>query len=100
MDTFRERTSVALNRLLKVAKSDLKSASAFKRNAQPANDESTELIREIRKAYEEWMWIQQQFEDAVEPELIDQVIYTLQTAEKRYSYLLRMARRQGITVTL
>lgn len=58
---------------------------------QPQDDMATLLAM----AKEEWETAYRLFETASEPDLIDAAIHQIVAAEKRFSYLLRMAKDEG-----
>lgn len=60
-------------------------------------NEELQLIREIEKARDEWVMAQSRLDSVTDPELIDHAIFMMEAAEKKFMYLLRKARRQGIT---
>lgn len=51
-----------------------------------------ELLEDLQKAHADWLVLQSAFEYAVEPNQIDQVIYQLNAAEKKYELLYRQAK--------
>lgn len=51
-----------------------------------------ELLEDLRKAHSDWLVLQSIFDYAVEPKQIDQVIYQLNAAEKKYELLYRRAK--------
>jgi len=59
---------------------------------QPSLAQSVELARE------EWLNARAYFEAVSEPDLVDHAIYTMEATEKRYIYLLKKARAEGVTV--
>lgn len=54
-------------------------------NALPAEIEI--LVAALREAQREWMAAQQLFAEVTEPDLVDQAIYRLQAAERKFVYL-------------
>ncbi len=61
-------------------------------------DPRTEILQEIEAARTEWKAASAYFEVVTDPNLIDHAIATLDAAEKKYMFLLRRAREEGITV--
>lgn len=55
-----------------------------------------EMLQEIERAKREWLQAHTRLDCVTDPELIDHAIYLLGAAEKRYTYLLRNAREQGL----
>lgn len=56
-----------------------------------------ELMDILIEAKEEWLQAQNYFENVSEPDLVDYAIYRLEAAKKRYAYLIKQARIQGVT---
>lgn len=56
-------------------------------------DEWTALQQSIEQARRDWQYAQQHVSMSEEQEAIDNAIYYMQLAEKRYMYLLDCARR-------
>ncbi|NLY88356.1 MAG: YaaL family protein [Firmicutes bacterium] len=50
----------------------------------------------IEEAKRDWQAARDYFNAVTDPELIDHAIYTMEAAEKRYVYLLRRAREDGL----
>jgi hypothetical protein len=53
-----------------------------------------QLVEEIRKARKEWSEAQARLDWAIGKDHIDYAIYALETAEKRYEMLLRIAKQK------
>lgn len=49
------------------------------------------LVRLVEKARREWLAAQDEFNFVTDPQLIDHAIFSIQAAERRYVYLLRLA---------
>jgi hypothetical protein len=64
--------------------------------ADEERNEERLLIHEIEKAKEEWLLAQSRLDFVTDPELIDHAIFLIEAAQKKYMYLLRKARKQGI----
>lgn len=58
----------------------------------------TTLDDELREAHQEWVRAQKFFEHVSDPDLVDYAIYNQEAAMKRYMYLLKKAREQGLFV--
>ena len=56
-----------------------------------------DLLQTVEAARQEWLFAQKYYNDVSDPELVDHAVYQMQAAEKKYTYLLRQARLQGIT---
>lgn len=54
-------------------------------NALPAEIEI--LVAALREAQQEWLEAQKLFAEVTEPDLVDQAIYRLQAAERKFVYL-------------
>ena len=63
-------------------------------------DDETEkdlsLLEMISKAKEEWIDAKRFFEEVTDPMLVDHAIYRLESAEKRYMYLLKIANQEKL----
>ncbi len=57
-----------------------------------------ELLEEIAKAHAAWELAMQQFNNAVDPKVVDDAVYLLTAAEMRYEGLMRVARRLQLSV--
>ncbi|MDI3256730.1 MAG: YaaL family protein [Kyrpidia sp.] len=62
----------------------------------PGQQEKADLLREIERTRDEWMRALHLLDNVVEPELIDHAIYTIQAAQRKYEYLMRVARSQQV----
>lgn len=49
------------------------------------------LVELINKAKEEWQDARNFFEEVTDPDLVDHAIYRMDSAEKKYMYLLKVA---------
>ncbi len=61
-------------------------------------DEKEKLRQALGEAREEWRMAQDFFDSASSPELVDCAVYQVTAAEKKYTYLLREAKRRGLEV--
>jgi hypothetical protein len=57
------------------------------------------LLREIREAHLNWSLAHHHLNEVVEKDEIDYAIFALEAAEKRYSMLLKQAKRLRIVAT-
>jgi hypothetical protein len=51
----------------------------------------------VEQARQEWLGAQHYYNSVSDKDLIDHAVYMMQAAEKKYMYLLKQARLQGIT---
>lgn len=58
--------------------------------------EAPSLVEMVQKAREEWLDAKRFFEEVTDPMLIDHAIYRMESAEKRYTYLLRIASEEKV----
>ena len=65
------------------------------REAQEENSRA-ELLRLVDEARREWDEARQAFEAVSETDLIDHAVHRLVAAEKRYTYLLQLAKRERV----
>jgi len=60
------------------------------------------LVPDLQEAVEEaradWLNARRYFECVSEPDLVDQAIFTMEAAERKYMYLLRLAKTEGAPV--
>lgn len=57
-----------------------------------------DLETAVVEARNEWLTAQRFFECVSEPDLVDQAIYSIEAAERKYMYLLRLAKARGVSV--
>lgn len=51
----------------------------------------------VEQARQEWVSAQNYYNSVSDKDLVDHAVYTMQAAEKKYMYLLKKARQEGIT---
>jgi len=66
-----------------------------KHEINEANEEYNSLLEAISQAQREWHEARIMFNQVNEPELIDHAIYTVEAAEKKYTYLIKKAKEMG-----
>ncbi|MGE5550112.1 MAG: YaaL family protein [Bacteroidota bacterium] len=63
---------------------------------------ATEVVPALEEAVEEarteWYNARRYFECVSEPDLVDQAIYSMEAAERKYMYLLRLAKANDLQV--
>lgn len=64
---------------------------------KPAED-GVSLESAVEFARNEWLSARRYFECVSDPDLVDQAIYSMEAAERRYMYLLRLAKADGAAV--
>lgn len=57
-----------------------------------------DLLADVEGARREWLNAKAFFDHVTDPDLIDMAIYSIEAAEKRYMYLLKVARLQGVSL--
>jgi hypothetical protein len=55
------------------------------------------LADEVKKAHQDWLKAQKYFECVTDPDLVDHAIFAEEAARKKYIYLLKKAKEQGIS---
>jgi hypothetical protein len=55
-----------------------------------------ELLEAVHAARQEWHAAQSYFESVSDPELVDYAIYKIEAAKRKYMYLLKEARKEGL----
>lgn len=63
---------------------------------RPAGIPKEKQFSLIEEAKRDWLAARNYFNAVTDPDLIDHAIYTMEAAEKRYVYLLRRAREDGL----
>lgn len=63
--------------------------------AQPAD---ADIARYLSQAKTEWEAARILFDTVTDPDMVDAAIHMVAAAEKKYSYLLRLAKSQGLQV--
>lgn len=84
-ENVRDVLSRAWNRLVEVAADGPESFSP---------PDMAELVEQARR---EWLDAIAYYEEVSDPDLVDHATYMIQAAEKKYIYLLKKAREEGIT---
>ena len=51
----------------------------------------------VEQARREWLCAQNYYNSVSDADLIDHAVYLMQAAEKKYTYLLKKARNEGVT---
>lgn len=75
----------------------------FKENLLPSEilnedvEKAPTLVELVNKAKEEWQDARKFFGEVTDPDLIDHAIYRMESAEKKYMYLLKLADAEKIT---
>ncbi|WP_425059259.1 hypothetical protein SCACP_39390 [Sporomusa carbonis] len=54
----------------------------------------TEIIEQARR---EWLYAQEYYNMVTDPDLVDYAVFLIKAAERKYVYLLRKARVEGVT---
>jgi hypothetical protein len=60
--------------------------------------ESFDLSAEVEAAKADWVAARQYFDTVTDPDLIDFAVYNMEAAQRRYTYLLKRARAEGVRV--
>jgi len=63
----------------------------------PAQEAVPPLPVMIEAARQEWLAAQRYYDTVSDTDLVDHAVYMIQAAEKKYIYLLKLARREGAT---
>lgn len=62
----------------------------------PLGQDPETLLSDVDTARREWLNAKAYFDYVTDPDLIDMAIYSIEAAEKRYMYLLKVARTRGV----
>ena len=68
----------------------------IKNTEEEQTDKSNDLVESVQAAQQEWRNALTFFENVSEPELVDYAIFNLETARRKYMYLLKLARKEGL----
>ena len=71
-----------------------------KPNLEKESLQNEQLLHDLDEAYEAWQLALHHFNQALDPDAVDDAIYLLIAAEKRYEGLLRIARRKHLAVAM
>lgn len=66
-------------------------------NKPPAPKPLPNLPDVVEQARQEWLAAQSYYNSVTDKDLVDHAVFLMQAAEKKYMYLLKQARRKGIT---
>lgn len=58
------------------------------------------LLEGVEQARQDWIFAQRYFNEVTDEDLIEYAAYLIKTTEKKYLYLLKQARKQGIRGSL
>lgn len=53
----------------------------------------------VERARRDWVAAKSYFEAVTDPDLIDHAIFTLEAAERKYMYLIKRAKAEGLTIS-
>ncbi|NLU37154.1 MAG: DUF2508 family protein [Clostridiales bacterium] len=67
-----------------------------KKDAEEPPDKDWDLMESVQAAQQEWQDAQAFFENVCEPELVDYAIFKMETAKRKYMYLLNLAKKEGL----
>lgn len=71
-------------------------SSCFEQKKEsPASAEKKQLLEDIEQALDDLRYARECFADARDPEIIEACIFEIKSAEARYSFLLRKAKRMA-----
>jgi hypothetical protein len=68
----------------------------LKGNVPEEDPREMSLVTLVDKAHREWMQAKAYFEEVDDPDLVDHAIYAMEAAEKKYIYLLKLARKENV----
>ncbi|VBB06959.1 Hypothetical protein LUCI_2203 [Lucifera butyrica] len=66
-------------------------------NENPEPAPLPDLPDVVEQARQEWLSAQSYYNTVSDQDLVDHAVYLMQAAEKKYIYLLKKARREGVT---
>lgn len=59
---------------------------------QMETNDQRDMLAAVEQAHREWEAAQSYFASVVEPELVDHAIFVLEAAQRKYRYLMKLAR--------
>lgn len=59
-------------------------------------DNRFQPLKELEQARHEWLSAQNYYDNVSDSDLVDYAAYHIQAAEKKYTYLLKRARHEGL----
>ena len=71
--------------------------AALVENHELSGAEGKELPDAIEEARREWLSAQNYYNSVSDTDLVDHAVFLMQAAEKKYTYLLKRARKEGVT---
>jgi len=77
--------------------SDVFTSIGVKLNTAEDVYQQADMLSLIEDARKEWLAAKNYFDNVSDPDLIDHAVFVSQAAEKRYMYLLKQARSQGLS---
>jgi len=63
---------------------------------EETNDENDALIDEVKNTMRQLKDAEMYFQSVTDPDLIDQAIYNIESLRKKYTYLLKKAKENGV----
>jgi hypothetical protein len=57
-----------------------------------------DVMKSLENAWREWQYAEAYFNSVLDPDLIDYAIFNLGATEKKYTYLLKQAKENGINL--
>ena len=68
----------------------------FNDNIDDSGKREEGMLSQIEDARREWLSARSYFDSVLDPDLVEHAVYVNQAAEKRYMFLLKQAKEQGI----
>ena len=72
------------------------SFNPFKLQTVNLDTEKELFLEEIQKAKQEWLVAKANFQQVDEPDLVDQAVFAMAAAERKYVYLLKEAQNKNL----
>ncbi|EGD52019.1 hypothetical protein TheetDRAFT_1106 [Thermoanaerobacter ethanolicus JW 200] len=69
---------------------------AVTKNIYDYNSENYQLVNEVRQTIKELKDAEIYFQSVTDPDLVDYAIYRLESLKRKYIYLLKKAKKEGI----
>ncbi|EOD00575.1 DUF2508 family protein [Caldisalinibacter kiritimatiensis] len=68
------------------------------RNKIINQEKDTDLLNKLKEAHTEWVNAELYFKSVTDPDLIDYAVFNIEAARKKYIYLLKQARKEGLEI--
>jgi len=71
----------------------------FPTDEEPVVAQPPTFCEAVEQARRDWLAARSYFEAVTDPDLVDHAIYVLEAAERKYMYLIKRAKAEGLTLS-